>query len=68
MTKRILLYTALLLVGTTTAACADPVSAAIVSLAGLGGLGAATAIATGIVDIGLAVGFQTVSRAIGGRR
>jgi len=64
---RLLFYTVAAFVSLTTAACADPISAAIVGLAGLGGLGAVTTIATGVVDIALAVGVSYRACALGPR-
>ncbi|WP_414462780.1 hypothetical protein [Hyphomicrobium sp. DY-1] len=63
---RIFTYAVSLLVAMTTAACADPISAAIVGLAGLGGLGAVTTVATAVVDIGLAVGISYRSSVLRG--
>lgn len=64
---RIFFYTIAAFVSMTTAACADPISAAIVSLVGLGGLGAVTSVATAVVDIGLAVGISYRCAALRGR-
>ena len=61
----LLLLAAILLVSGSDGAWADPISGLIVGAIGLGGLGATTAIATAVVDIGLAVGLSYAAKALG---
>ena len=69
MSKRIAFYAALLLVGMTTAASADPISSAIaVGVLGFTAGSTGAAIATAVIDFGLAIGGHVRGRVLGARK